>query len=133
MHTLRAPLIGVLLPVPTDDALGALSRFDEPDGSFGFRLLPVLKNFSYGAVQPGESLEYGYDYFATASTGFGETDVFAAIGDPFDLSMGGRFDFRVNEISAAPEPATLGLIALALAAMCTVLRGACSGKMRIGR
>jgi hypothetical protein len=36
MHTLRAPIVGVLLADPTDDALGALSRFDEPDGSFGF-------------------------------------------------------------------------------------------------
>ena len=88
MHTLRAPIVGVLLADPTDDALGNLSRFDEPDGSFGFRLLPVLKNFSFGAVRPGESLEFGYDYFATASTGFGETAVFAAIGDPFDLTTG---------------------------------------------
>ena len=43
MHTLRAPIVGVLLADPTDDALGNLSRFDEPDGSFGFRLLPVLR------------------------------------------------------------------------------------------
>jgi hypothetical protein len=63
MHTLRAPIVGVLLADPTNDALGNLSRFDEPDGSFGFRLLPVLKNFSYGEVRPGESLEFGYDYF----------------------------------------------------------------------
>ena len=46
MQTLRAPIVGVLLADPTDDALGALSQFDEPDGSFGFRLLPVVtKNF----------------------------------------------------------------------------------------
>ena len=111
MQTVRAPLVGVLLVDPTDDALGALSRFDEPDGSFGFRLLPVLKNFSFGAVRPGEKLEFGYDYFATASTGFGETGVFAAIGDPFDLTTSGRFDFQV---SAIPEPSTLALMAFGL-------------------
>ena len=73
MHTLRAPIVGVLLADPTDDALGNLSRFDEPDGSFGFRLLPVLQEFLLWRCRPGESLEFGYDYFATASTGFGET------------------------------------------------------------
>ena len=108
MHTLRAPIVGVLLADPTNDALGALSRFDEPDGSFGFRLLAVTKNFSFGSVGPGESLEFGYDYFATASTGFGETGVFAAIGDPFNLSTtGGRFEFHVSDASvpsSVPEP-----------------------------
>jgi hypothetical protein len=108
MQTLRAPIVGVLLADPTDDALGALSRFDEPDGSFGFQLLPVIKNFSFGSVGAGESLEFGYDYFATASTGFGETGVFAAIGDPFNLSTsGGRFEFQVGNAStpsSVPEP-----------------------------
>ncbi len=95
MHTFRDTIGGVLLANPTDDALGALSRFDEPDGSFGFRLLPVVKDFSFSSVRPGESLEFGYDYFAQASTGFGETGVFAAIGDPFNLSAGGgRFEFH---------------------------------------
>lgn len=121
MHILRAPIIGVLLADPTDDALGNLSRFDEPDGSFGFRLLPVLKTFSFGAVQPGESLEFGYDYFATASTGFGETAVFAAIGDPFDLTTSGQFEVQVNAI---PEPGTLVLLALGLATLCVVRRRA---------
>ncbi len=126
MHTLRAPIVGVLLADPTDDALGALSRFDEPDGSFGFRLLPVLKNFSFGAVRPGESLEFGYDYFATASTGFGETAVFAAIGDPFDLTTGGRFELSpVGAIpEPVPEPSTLGLMALGLATFGAVRRKA---------
>jgi hypothetical protein len=76
---------------------GHSRAFDEPDGSFGFRLLPVIRGFSFSSVGPGESLEFGYDYFATASTGFGETAVFAAIGDPFDLTAGGgRFEFQVE-------------------------------------
>ena len=121
MHTLRAPIVGVLLADPTDDALGNLSRFDEPDGSFGFRLLPVLKDFSYGAVRPGESLEFGYDYFATASTGFGETAVFAAIGDPFDLTTSGSFSVQVSSI---PEPGTLTLLGIGLAGLVAIwLRG----------
>jgi PEP-CTERM motif len=117
MHTLRAPIVGVLLADPTDDALGNLSRFDEPDGSFGFRLLPVVtKNFSFGSVGPGESLEFGYDYFATASTGFGETAVFAAIGDPFNLTAGGgHFEFQVGGApTAIPEPGTLALLGVGL-------------------
>jgi hypothetical protein len=127
MHTLRAPIVGVLLADPTDDALGNLSRFDEPDGSFGFRLLPVTKNFSFGAVRSGESLEYGYDYFATASTGFGETAVFAAIGDPFDLNLGGgSFSVRFNDIdtpaASVPEPGSLTLMTLGLTSIGLIRR-----------
>lgn len=114
MQTLRAPVVGVLLADPSNDALANLSRFDEPDGSFGFRLLPVVKEFSFGGVRPGESLEFGYDYFATASTGFGETGLFAAIGDPFDLSTGGRLQFQVTAI---PELGTLALMAVGLATL----------------
>jgi MYXO-CTERM domain-containing protein len=115
MRTLRAPIVGVLLVDPTDDALGALSRFDEPDGSFGFRLLPVSKSFSFGTIGPGESMKFGYDYFASASTGFGETAVFAAIGDPFDLSTGGRFEVQFLPVSDVPEPHNLALTAVGLA------------------
>ena len=118
MHTLRAPIVGVLLADPTDDALGALSRFDEPDGSFGFRLLPVVRGFSFSSVGPGESLEFGYDYFATASTGFGETGVFAAIGDPFNLTAGGgRFEFQMGD--SVPEPGgSLTTFGIGLAVLC---------------
>jgi hypothetical protein len=135
MHTLRAPIVGVLLADPSDDALGNLSRFDEPDGSFGFRLLPVLKNFSFGAVRPGESLAFGYDYFATASTGFGETAVFAAIGDPFNLNLGGgSFSARFNDTDAppsVPEPGSLTLMTLGLGSI-GLIRREKVGKRRRG-
>jgi PEP-CTERM motif len=123
MEALRVPIsptISLVLADPTDDALGNLSRFDESDGSFGFRLLPVLKEFSFGRVGPGESLEYGYDYFAAASTGFGETAVFAAIGDPFDLNLGGgSFSVRFDDVdvpgTSVPEPGSLMLVTFGLA------------------
>jgi hypothetical protein len=103
--------------------LWAHSRvFDEPDGSFGFRLLPVVKGFSFSSVGPGESLEFGYDYFATASTGFGETGVFAAIGDPFNLTAdGGRFEFQVGDApppESVPEPGSLTTFGIGLAVLC---------------
>jgi len=84
----------------------ALARFDEPDGSLVFRVLPVTKDFSFSSIRPGESLEFGYDYFAIASTGFGESGVFAAIGDPFDLSASVDH-FRVpggRGSTAEPDP-----------------------------
>ena len=124
MHTFRDTIGGALLANTTNDALGALSRFDEFDGSFGFRLVPVLKEFSFGVVAPGESMVFGFDYFATASTGFGETAVFAAIGDPFDLSAGGSFKVQVSGI---PEPGSLALMALGLASLSFMRRRSAYG------
>ena len=125
MHLFRDTIGGALLANTTNDALGALSRFDEPDGSFGFRLLPVVRTFSFNSVRPGESLEFGYDYFAQASTGFGETAVFAAIGDPFNISTGGgRFDFELAEApsDSVPEPASLTAFGLGLGALAIFAR-----------
>jgi hypothetical protein len=122
MHTFRDTIGGKLLASPTSDALGALSRFDEPDGSFGFRLLPAFFVGTFG-VLPGETLEYGTEYFATASTGFGETGVFAAIGDPFDLTFGGgSFNVQFTAVDDTPgpnvpEPASLTLMSLGLASI----------------
>ena len=119
MHTFRDTISGALLANPTNDALGALSRFDEPDGSFGFRLLSVIRGFSFSSIRPGESLEFGYDYFAQASTGFGETGVFAAIGDPFNLNgAGGQFEFQVGDASnSVPEPGSLTTFGIGLFAL----------------
>lgn len=122
MQTLREPISGVLLAVPSNDALGALSRFDEPDGSFGFRLLSVTNTFSFGTVRPGESLRFGYDYFATASTGFGETGVFAAIGDPFDLDTSGSFAFQVVPVSDVPELGSFALTGVGLSLLIAMRR-----------
>ena len=121
MHTFRDTIGGALLANTTADAAGALTRFDEFDGSFGFRLPAVLREFSFGTVAPGESMVFGFDYFATASTGFGETAVFAAIGDPFDLSTSGSFSVQVDgsqpgpgPTPGIPAPGSLALLALGL-------------------
>ena len=125
MHLFRDTIGGALLANPTNDALGALARFDEPDGSFGFRLLSVTRTFSFASVGPGESLEFGYDYFALASTGFGETGVFAAIGDPFNIGTGGgRFEFQLAEAPSdtVPEPGTLVSFGIGLGALAFFVR-----------
>jgi hypothetical protein len=106
---------GALTAIPSAIDLQPI-EFLEPDGSFGF-VLPALDviNFVLPAIGPGDILEFSYDYFATASTGFGETGVFAAIGDPFNLSTGGgRVDIRALPPSAVPEPATLATFGLGL-------------------
>jgi hypothetical protein len=66
---------------------------------------------------PGDVLDFTYDYFARASTGFGETAVFAASGDPFDLSAGGSVGLDVGSAGQAPEPATLPLLGTAALAL----------------
>jgi hypothetical protein len=107
-------LSGVFTAFPTSSDGVGLVRFDEPDGSFGFQL-PDLEatDVSFGEIGPGDTLEFSYDYFTQASTGFGETGIFAAIGDPFNLSVGGgRFEFQV-----IPEPATWTLLAAGLLAL----------------
>ena len=38
LRVVRESLSGVLFPFPTTDGAGSLSRFDDPDGAFGFRL-----------------------------------------------------------------------------------------------
>ena len=69
-------------------------------------------------------MEFGYDYFATASTGFGETAVFAAIGDPFNLTTdGGRFELQVGGApppNSVPEPGTLAVLGVGLIIMLSI-------------
>lgn len=118
MTLFRDPDTGVLGVIASPDAgklAASLIKFDELDGSFGFQLSALgIDDFALGDIGPGDILELSFDYFASASTGFGETGIFAAIGDPFDLTLGGgRFEV---EVAAAPipEPATWTLLAAGL-------------------
>ena len=111
----------MLLPIPSADA-GSVTRIDRPDGSFGFELPELEVNgFRLPSIGPGDTIEFGYEYFARASTGFGETGVFAAIGDPFNLTVGGgRFDLLVGDSpNEIPEPGTLTTFGLGLVIMLT--------------
>lgn len=114
MRTFRDPMSGVFLALPISSDSVGLTRFDEPDGSFGFQLpelvLEGVSSPDLAELGPGDVMEFGYDFFATASTGFGETGVFAAIGDPFNLSAGGA---RFN-LEPIPLPAALWLLSPAL-------------------
>ena len=125
MNTFRDPLRGGLFTaVPRSSNSVGLTRFDEPDGSFGFRLPELLlQDVPLAAIGPGESLEVNYDFLASAKTGFGETGIFAAIGDPFNLSGGGgSFTLQVGDPvgpgtgsgGSIPEPSTLALLGLSL-------------------
>ena len=124
MQAFRNPNSGAMEAVPSRDAVGELTRFDEFDGSFGFRLnVVVVHDPSYIDIGPGDRLEFGYDYLATAKTGFGETAVFAAIGDPFDLSLGQPFKLTIADVAppppdtGVPAPNGFALLALGLGAL----------------
>jgi hypothetical protein len=103
-----------LLPFPRRDGVGKVTRFDEPDGSFGFRLPDFSGIIRTVALRRGETVELAWHYTAQAQTGFGETGVFAAIGDPFNIRTGGgHFDIQVGP-AAIPEPATLATLGIGL-------------------
>ena len=113
----RNPITGILTGVDADGAL--LPRFQQPDGSFGFQLPNFHEdNLALGEIAPGDRIELTLDYFASASTGFGETGIFAAIGDPFHLSAAGSgLDIHVGLAAAIPEPTTWTLLAAGLLAV----------------
>lgn len=112
----------VLLAFPRRDGVGKVTRFDEPDGSFGF-LLPDFESSSVGTLPADSALEFAWHYTAQAHTGFGETGIFAAIGDPFNLSTGGaRFNIQVGPAAAIPEPATLATLGLGLVVLAIYAR-----------
>ena len=119
-HIFRDKFSGALFANDSDGA--PVSQFEEPDGSFGFQLPNFHEeNVKVGTFGPGDILEFTLEYFATASTGFGETGIFAAIGDPFDLSASGvRFDLHVGDavepgpVPGIPAPNTLAALGLGL-------------------
>ena len=119
-HIFRDKFSGALFANDSDGA--PVSRFEEPDGSFGFQLPNFHEeNVEVGTFGPGDILEFTLEYFATASTGFGETGIFAAIGDPFDLSASGAsFDLEVGDVDqpgpvpGIPAPNTLAVLGLGL-------------------
>lgn len=120
MQTFRDPRPGgAFSAIPRSSDSVGLTRFDEPDGSFGFALPELLlEDVRLPEIGPGESLEIVYTFSASASTGFGETGIFAAIGDPFNLSAGGgSFEIQVGDAlppSAVPEPGTMATLGLGL-------------------
>jgi hypothetical protein len=132
LRAFREPVVaglgGRLLPLVSRDAGGVVSFFEEPDGSFGFQL-PTLDvdDFDLGEIGPGETMEWIIEYITAVSTGFRETGVFAAIGDPFNLAVGGGH-FTLNVGAApppppppgVPEPTAFALLALGLAARTSI-------------
>ena len=110
VRSFREPVSGVFGALPLGS--GSPVKFFDFD-SFGFQMPDLAgEDFSLGEIGPGDTLEFTYDYFAQASTGFGETGVFAAIGDPFNLSVGGgRFDLQLGAVPptpGVPEPGCVG-------------------------
>ncbi len=125
MRTFRDPATGVLDVIPSRDATG-LTRFEDI-GFFSFQLPDLERNdFDLGLIGPGDTLTFSYDYFAQASTGFGEIGIFAAIGDPFNLTTGGgRFNIQVGNSlppSAVPEPTSMLLFGTGLTGVGAFLR-----------
>ena len=107
-------------------------NIDEPNGSFEFELNALhLEHFFVGDLAPGDVLEFAYGFTAQGDTGFGETGVFAAIGDPFDLSSGGgRLAIAFDAPPAVPEPGTWMLLAIGSLALRLGARAAAQRRLQ---
>ena len=131
MFTFRNPQTGVFEALPLSSDSVGLTRFDEPDGSFGFALpeldLEGVTSPDLAELGPGDVMEFSYDFFATASTGFGETGVFAAIGDPFNLSAGGGRGIDIKAAggsgSVVPIPGAVWLLSSGLLGLWGLRKG----------
>ena len=117
MRLVRDPVSGVQSAIGLGDAFGLVERFDVSVLQREFQLPGLaFTDVVLDPFGPGDTFEFRYDFFASASTGFGETGMFAAIGDPFDLSVGaGRLDIRL--VSAVPEPGAGVLLGIGLLAV----------------
>lgn len=120
MEIVRDPITGVQNALGFRDAAGKVERFDVSLQHRDFQLPGLtLADVTLADYQPGESFEFGYSFIASGSTGFGETGIFAAIGDPFSLSTGGLTALAVT--TAVPEPSALALTTTGLLLMGVVL------------
>ncbi len=103
MTVSRETLSGVMLAFPTATLWDWSSDSTFQYGDFGFKLPQLtVVDVLLADLGPGDILEFSYEYSAFADTGFGETGVFAAIGDPFDLTVGGG---RVRSSGGRPAAA----------------------------
>ncbi len=91
--------------------------FFSSGSTIGYDFDPLLVNVPLGTFAPGETLTVEYTMRVLVDTPQLETGGRATIGDPLDLSGGDAV-----EIVLVPEPATGGLLGLALLGLAVARR-----------
>lgn len=103
LETFRDPFDGEFKAI----ALGAQAPFPRTDFGFldfGFQIPELsVDDFALGTVADGDTFSVTLAYTALGSTGFAETALFAAIGDPFNLDAGGG-RFELGDVGVGPPP-----------------------------